>query len=175
MQCNLKIVVLIVASFVAKTYGNNVVFDNANTLTCPEQQTEARVPVTDNCPFDNTKILHPSIGYGSMNCIDLEKDRNRCKKYDNVTCVGTKTKKTGKCYDWHCYNFPKNGDFTVDINGPDYNRINIRIKPLPPVWVVIVCLSLIVLGFVLAPELMFGICIGNSWGKDDNQTSSFSS
>ena len=159
-----KILVLIVG------YRNEVVFANV-VGTSPVQQTEA--PVTVTCPIKNTQILHPALGLGSMECTDLEKDKNRCQKYASVTCVGTKTSITGKCYDWHCYNLPKNGDYVLEINGPKYNKIDIRIQPMPPVWVVLVCLGIFFLGFVIAPEFMFGFCIGNSWG-DDN-TYSFSS
>ena len=88
-----KILVLIVG------YRNEVVFANV-VGTSPVQQTEA--PVTVTCPIKNTQILHPVLGLGSMECTDLEKDKNRCQKYASVTCVGTKTSTTGKCYDWNC-------------------------------------------------------------------------
>tara|TARA_B100001559_G_scaffold209384_1_gene175444 strand:- start:118 stop:621 length:504 start_codon:yes stop_codon:yes gene_type:complete len=155
-----------------ETRANELVFAKEDKSTCPGLSIPTRV--TDNCPIANTQIIRPAEGVGFMECTDLAKDRDLCKRYAHAICVGTKTSARSKCYDWYCYNLPKNGDHVVEINGPEYNKIIIRINPPPSVWVVLICFCIIVWGFVMAPELMVGICLGSLCGKD-NQNCVFSS
>jgi hypothetical protein len=149
-----------------ETRANGLKFSNGDQPVC--MKVPLATPITGKCPVANTQIIHPIEGFGSFECIDLSNDRDRCKRYIDITCVGIKTSETGKCYAWHCDNLPKNGDHVLEIDGPEYNKIVIRINPPPPVWVVLSCFGIIVFGFVMVPELMFGICLGSLRGKDTN-------
>ena len=92
-----KILVLIVG------YRNEVIFANV-VGTSPGQQTEA--PVTVTCPRSRTlKSFTLPLVYVLFQWNvhwSWKVDKNRCQKYASVTCVGTKTSTTGKCYDWNC-------------------------------------------------------------------------
>jgi hypothetical protein len=81
---------------------------------------------------DQTKLLSPSEGYGTLKCD--QRATAICKKMANVQCIGhAKPFETGYSYDWKCFNIPNDPTFlhwfSLNIEGPEHDVLSVSILP----------------------------------------------